>query len=150
MCLCVCATCECVWEFALRVCVCVYSVCLCVCAGIPQGCCLRHDFNFILASASQVCLPLPLPLYVCVCQSASLSHFSPFHCSYLCPSLCPLSLPSAAFRKLLICSVMWQHYLLDCFILRKRCLWFDTMHAHRHAHTHTQAHPCTHIQYTHI
>jgi len=39
--------------------VCVSFVCVWVCEGIPQGCCLRHDFNFILACQ--------LFYHVCVC-----------------------------------------------------------------------------------
>lgn len=136
MCLGVCFVC---------VCVCVLCLSVCVCAGIPQGCCLRHDFNFILACQPSVSATAIASVCVCVSLSPSLS----FLLSLLL-SLLLLSLPFSAFRKLLICSVMWQHYLLDCFILRKRCLWFDTMHAHRHAHTHTGTLLHAHTIRTHI
>lgn len=83
--LCVCATCECVWKY-------VVCVSVCVCAGIPQGCCLRHDFNFILACqpSESATATASVCTYVCVCQSVSLSL-----ALFLPPSLC-LSLPSGS------------------------------------------------------
>jgi len=122
--ICVCV-CWCLWVFAGA------CVCVCICSGIPQGC-----FNFTL-----VCRAILSWMPECVCLCELLKNFpSLWVATFSFPPDFPHSLSAyvcvcegfVSRKQEAVDSVMWQHYLLDCFILRKRCLWLDTTHTHTH------------------
>lgn len=112
---------------SLHLCLCLWGreLCVCACSGIPQGC-----FNF---TSVYTTILSGLPEWVCVCQCLGelLKNFpSLWAATFPLPSECVWVCQG---KQEAVDSVMWQHYLLDCFILRKRCLWLDTTHTHLHS-----------------